>query len=255
MGGVEPGAGPRELARGWLTIATRRAVGAACCLLTGLAWPSLEPARGAHAGHGGCRGGTTVAHTRTGRLFYTGEAETLYGCLYAFGRRRVLAVSSDGMAPDYFDPSHSALAGTYAATDLVSTVLNGNGDGGPQSSVLVEQLRTGRRHTIAAWHGARDACKPRYGNDPCVEELLALVLAPTGQAAWIVVDTTIDTTLSSQPFLSDPAATFAVYAMSASGVVNLLDSNRQIDPHSLRLSRGRPLSWVSGGTTHWAPLP
>ena len=238
-----------------MTIAVRRAAAAACCLLTGLAWPSLEPARAARAGPGGCRGGTTVAHTRTGRLFYTGEAETLYGCLYAVGRRRVLAVSGGGMAPDYFEPSHSALAGAYAATDLVSTVLNGDGDGGPQSSVLVEQLRNGRHRTTAAWHGASDACKPRYGNDPCVEELLALVLAPTGQAAWIVVDTTIDITLSSQPFLSDPAATLAVYAMSGRGAVNLLDSNRQIDPHSLRLSRGRSLSWVSGGTTHSAPLP
>jgi hypothetical protein len=180
VGGVEPGAGPRELARGWLTIATQRAVGAACCLLTGLAWPSLESARPARVGHG---------------------------------------------------------------------------DGGPQSSVLIEQLRSGRRHTTAAWHGARDACKPRYGNDPCVEELLALVLAPTGQAAWIVVDTTIEVTLSSQPLLSDPAATFAVYAMGTAGAVNLLDSGRQIDPHSLRLSKGRSLSWLSGGTTHSAPLP
>jgi hypothetical protein len=188
-------------------------------------------------------------------LFYTGEEDTLYGCLYAVGRRRVLAVSGGGMAPEYFEPNHSALAGEFAGVDLVSTVLNGGGDSGPQSTVLVEQLRTGRRHTTAAWHGASDACKPPYGDDPCVEELLALVLAPTGQAAWIVVDTTIETTLSSQPFLSDPAATFAVYAASAHGAVKLLESNRQIDRRSLRLSKRRTVSWVSRGTTHSAPLP
>jgi hypothetical protein len=175
--------------------------------------------------------------------------------MYAVGRRRVLAVSSDGMAPEYFDPSHSALAGPFVAVDLVSTVLDGGGNGGPQSSVLVEQLRNGRSHTTAAWHGAGDACKPHYSNDPCVEELLGIVLAPTGQAAWIVVDTSIETTLGGQPFLADPAATYAVYAASATGTVKLLESDRQIDPHSLRLSNRRVLSWVNGGARRSAPLP
>jgi len=212
-------------------------------------------------GHGCPRGprwlprGTTVARTRTGRLFYTGERETLYGCLYAVGRRRVLAESSGGMAPEYFDPSHSALAGAFAGVDLLSTALNGGGDSGPQSSVLIEQLRSGRRRTTAAWHGASDACKPLYPYDPCVEELLALVLAPTGQAAWIVVDTSIESTFSTQPFLSDPAASFAVYAVSANGAVKLLEADRQINPRSLRLSKRRTISWVSGQTTHSAPLP
>jgi len=236
-------------------ITPRRAVGAACCALAAIAWPSLQAAASASAGRGRCRGGTTVARTSTGRLFSTGEGETLYGCLYAVGRRRVLAVSSGGMAPEFFEAGHSTLAGAFAAVDLVSTVLDGGGNGGSQSSVLIEQLRSGRRHTTAAWHGSSDACKPLYGSDPCVEELLALVLEPTGQAAWVVLDTTIESALGSQPpFLSDPAATFAVYAASPSGAVRLLESSRGIVPRSLRLTGARTVSWLSGATRRSAAL-
>ena len=236
------------------------ALGAACCVMAFFAFQSPELAAPAAAARSSCLGGTTVAHDAAGRLFYTGELyvseqNLLSGCLYAVDRRRVVAVSHDGMSPEYFVPRHSALAGTFAAVDLVSTVLDGGGNAGPHSNVLVEQLRNGRRRTTSAWHGGSHACEPLPPSDPCAEEILGLVLAPTGQAAWSVVDTTIETTLRSEPPLSDPAATYAVYATSTTGAITLLESSRQIHPHSLRLSNRRMISWISGETTHSAALP
>jgi hypothetical protein len=125
----------------------------------------------------------------------------------------------------------ASLAGRYVAY-VQEQVVNDR----DEFSVRVRDLRTGRY--LHHWE------EGTFGPDPLYYGPSALVLAPTGSAAWITSYNSPD---------GDPTIRYEVRKSDSTGDAVVLDSGPEIDPRSLARS-GATVYWSTDGTPRSAQL-
>lgn len=170
-----------------------------------------------------CRSeGATVLANRVARLYRVGPRSrySLYGCVRATGRR--VLVGRFTHDPDEYFVLHAVrLAGRVVALDV-----NDCGAGPPCVGGIVVQKLSSR-----SFRGVSD----RFAGDSAVS---ALVVAPSGAAAWIRRD--------------HETGHFVVRKLDAEGNI-VLDSGVDVDPRTLLLGNGA-VTWRRAGQALSAPL-